>query len=77
MVAGGAPLGESLVGSGDVQSLADMANSFDVVRTMRMAPVAMQDVLRLTVATLVPIAPLLLTVMPLEELLKLVFGLLR
>ncbi len=30
-----------------------------------------------TIAALVPIAPLLLTVMPLEELLKLLFGLLR
>jgi hypothetical protein len=74
---GGATADEPLVGSGDIQSLADLANSFDVVRTMRMAPVAMQDILRLAIATLVPIAPLLLTVMPLEELLKLVFGLLR
>jgi hypothetical protein len=74
---GGAPAGEPLVGSGDIQSLADLANSFEVIRTMRMAPVAMQDILRLAVAALVPIAPLLLTVMPLEELLKLVFGLLR
>jgi hypothetical protein len=74
---GGAPADEPLVGSGDVQSLADLANSFEVVRTMRMAPVAMQDILGLAIAALVPIAPLLLTVMPLEELLKLMVGLLR
>ncbi len=74
---GGAPAGEPLVGSGDVQSLADLANSFEVVRTMRVAPVAMQDMLGLAIAALVPIAPLLLTVMPLEELLKLMLGLLR
>lgn len=74
---GGAPAEESFVGSGDIQSLADLANSFEVIRTTRGAPVAMQDVLRLAIAALVPIAPLLLTVMPLEELLKLVFGLLR
>jgi hypothetical protein len=74
---GGAPADEPLVGSGDIQSLADLGNCFEVVRTMRMAPVAMQDVIRLAVAALVPIAPLLLTVMPLDELLKLVFGLLR
>ena len=74
---GGAPADEPLVGSGDVQSLADLANSFEVVRTMRMAPVVMQDVIRLAIAALVPVAPLLLTVMPLGDLLKLVFGLLR
>jgi hypothetical protein len=74
---GGAPADEPLVGSGDIQSLADLANSFEVVRTMRIAPVAMQDMLLLAIAALVPIAPLLLTVMPLEELLKLVLGLLR
>jgi hypothetical protein len=74
---GGAPADEALVGSGDIQSLADLANSFEVVRTMRMAPVAMQDILRLAIAALVPIAPLLLTVMPLEDLLKMLFGLLR
>jgi len=74
---GGAPSEEPFVGSGDIQSLADLANSFEVLRTMRMAPVAMQDILRLAIAALVPIAPLLLTVMPLGDLLKLVFGLLR
>jgi hypothetical protein len=74
---GGAAVDEPLLGSGDVQSLADLANSFEVVRTMRMAPVAMQDVLRLAIAVLLPIAPLLLTVMPLGELLRLVLGLLR
>jgi hypothetical protein len=74
---GGAPADEPLVGSGDIQSLADLANTFEVVRTMRMAPVAMQDILRVAIAALVPIAPLLLTVMPLQELLKLALGLLR
>jgi hypothetical protein len=74
---GGAPPEEPLMGSGDIQSLADLANSFEVIRTMRPSPVAMQDILRIAVAALVPIAPLLLTVMPLEDLLKVVFGLLR
>jgi hypothetical protein len=74
---GGAPAGEPLVGSGDIQSLADLANSFEVVRTMRVVPVALQDILIIAIAVLVPIAPLLLTVMPLEDLLKLALGLLR
>jgi hypothetical protein len=73
---GGAPAGEPLVGSADIQSLADMANSFDVVRTMRLTPISRDALLRLVVATLAPIAPLVLTMMSLEELLKRLFGLL-
>jgi len=74
---GGAPADAPLVGSPDIQSLADLANSFEVVRSMRMAPLAMQDVILVAIAALVPIAPLLLTVMPLDELLKLALSLLR
>jgi len=71
---GGAAAEEPLVGSGDIQSLADLANSFEVVRTMRIVPVTKDALLRLVVATLVPIVPLLLTMMPLEELLKRLIG---
>ena len=73
-VRGGAPADEPLVGSGDIQSLADMGNSFEVVRTMRIAPVTKEAILRLAVAALVPVAPLALTMMPLEELLKRLIG---
>jgi hypothetical protein len=66
---GGAPADETLMGSGDIQSLADLGNSFEVLRSMRVIPVTRDAVLQLTVATLAPIAPLLLTIMPLEELL--------
>ncbi len=67
---GGAPTDEPLVGSGDIQSLADLSNSFEVVRTMRIALVTKEALIRLAVATLVPLVPLALTMMPLEELLK-------
>jgi hypothetical protein len=73
---GGAPPGEPLVGSGDVQSLADLANSFDVVKTMRLAPVTRDALLRLVGATLAPVVPLALTMMSFEELLKRLFGML-
>ena len=72
---GGAPADEPLLGSGDIQSLADLANSLEVVRTMRMTPITADGVLRLAVAVLVPIAPLALTMMPLEELVKTLLGL--
>jgi hypothetical protein len=73
---GGAPAGEPFVGSADIQSLADLGNSYDVVRTMRIAPITRDAILRLAAATLAPIAPLLLTMMPLEQMLKMLFGIL-
>jgi hypothetical protein len=72
---GGSQPGEALVGSADIQSLADLANSFDVVRTMRIAPITRDAIVRLAAAVLVPIVPLALTMMSLEELLKRLFGL--
>lgn len=60
----------ALLGSADVQSLADMGNSYAVVRTMRTVPVTNDAIYRIAVATLAPIVPLLLTIMPLEELVK-------
>ena len=73
---GGAPADEPLVGSADIQSLADLGNSFEVVRTMRIAPVTKDAVVQLVAATLAPIVPLALTMMPLEELLKKLVGIL-
>ena len=73
---GGASAEEPLVGSADIQSLADLANSYEVVRTMRLAPVTKEAVLQLAAATLAPVAPLALTMMSLEELLKRLFGIL-
>jgi hypothetical protein len=71
---GGASADEALVGSGDIQSLADLGNSFEVVRTMRLAPVTKEAIFQLVVATLAPIVPLALTMMSLEELLKRLIG---
>ena len=73
---GGAPADEQFVGSGDIQSLADLGNSFEVVRTMRIAPITKEAVLQLAAATVAPIVPLALTMMPLEELLKQLLGIL-
>jgi hypothetical protein len=67
---------EPLVGSADIQSLADLATSFEVVRRMQIAPITRDALVRLVVATLLPLAPLLLTMMPLEELLQKLLGIL-
>ena len=61
---------EPLVGTADIQSLADLANSFDVIRTMRFAPFTKETVFQLGVVTVAPLLPLLLTMISLEELLK-------
>lgn len=73
---GGAAADESLLGSGDIQSLADLGNSFEVVRTMRPVPFASRAVVQLAFTTLAPIVPLALTMMPLDELVKKLFGIL-
>jgi hypothetical protein len=67
---GGAPADERLVGSADIQSLADLGNSFELVRSMRMMPFTRDVVLQLAVITLLPVVPLLLTMVSLEELLR-------
>ena len=61
---------EPLVGSADIQSLADLGNAFEVIRTMRLVPFSKDTVLQLAVVTLAPLLPLTLTMISLEELLK-------
>jgi hypothetical protein len=73
---GGARVGEPLVGSADIQSLADLNSSFEVVRGMRSALVSRDALIQLAAAVLLPMVPLALTMMPLEELVKQLFGLL-
>ena len=71
------PPSEEVLGSGDIQSLADLNNSYDIVRGMRPVPFGLDDISRLALATAAPLAPLLLTVFSPEELImrlvKLVF----
>jgi hypothetical protein len=59
---------EELLGSPDIQSLADLGNSYSVVREMRSIPFGLEDVTRLAAATAAPLLPLLLTIFSPEEL---------
>jgi hypothetical protein len=61
---------EPLVGSPDIQSLADLGNSFEVVRTMRFVPFSKDTIIQLAIVTVAPLLPLTLTMISLEELLK-------
>jgi hypothetical protein len=67
-VHGGAPAGEQLIGSADLQSLADLGNSYAVVQEMRFVPFGWKDAARLAAAVAVPLLPLTLTIFSLEEL---------
>jgi len=66
--------GETLLGSGDIQSLADLGNAFGVIKEMQAFPIGRDTFLRLLAAALVPFAPLLLILMPIEVLLDRVIG---
>ena len=59
---------ETLLGSGDIQSLADLGNSYAVVQEMRIAPFGLKDVTRLALIGAAPFLPLTLTIFSLEEL---------
>ena len=55
------------LGTSDIQSLADLANSFQVVDSMNIVPFNFKSVLCLGVLVLLPLAPLLFTMMPVDE----------
>jgi len=59
---------EPLLGTADVQSLADLGNSFDVIRQMRLVPIEKAQIMRLAIAAAAPALPLVLFVIPFEEL---------
>jgi hypothetical protein len=60
--------GEPSLAGEDIQALADLSNSFATVRKMRFVPISTDDILLLFHVTVVPFLPLLLTIMPLDEL---------
>ena len=72
-VRGGAAGDEQLVGSSDIQSLADLANSFQVIRDIRAFPFDKETVIQVILFVIIPMLPLVLTMIPLEELIKKLF----
>jgi hypothetical protein len=67
-VRGGVSSDEPLLGTADLQSLADLGNSFEIIRNMRPVPFGLYQTLVLLAAAVVPMLPLLLTAFPLDEL---------
>lgn len=73
----GDPLGnkEDLLGTPDLQSLADLANSYSVIKAIRPVPFSKRSVVRVALIVLAPISPLVLTLIPLEKLIERAFRL--
>ena len=69
-VNGNNPEGEKLLGSGDIQSLTDLASSYEIIKTMLPLPIDIRRILTLLLIIMVPFSPLILFVIPLNELFK-------
>jgi hypothetical protein len=60
---------DELLGSGDLQSLSDLGNSYSVIGEMRAVPFSIRDMVQLAAVTAAPLVPLGLIIFSLEELL--------
>ncbi len=58
-----------LLGTSDIQTLADLSHSYSIVSSMRMVPFSLSDITRLAATTAAPFLPLLLTIFSVEDLL--------
>lgn len=70
-IRGKVPEEEPLLGTGDIQSLADLGNSFQFARQMKPIPFNLQTIVQMSVIAAVPMLPLLPLVMPIADILKL------
>jgi len=59
-----------LLGSSDIQSMADLAGSAEILQGMRPVPFDLRALVAVALATASPFAPLIVTVIPLDQLLK-------
>jgi len=75
-VKGETPEGEALLGSADIQSLADLGSSFEIVRKMKPIPIDLNTLIALAGSAVIPLLPLVLTVLPMDEIVRKVFSLL-
>jgi hypothetical protein len=62
---------EEMLGAADIQSLADLGNSYEFIERMKPIPIDPRSLIHLIVATLLPMVALLLTVMPFKDVVKL------
>jgi hypothetical protein len=70
-VVGKAAADEPLLGSADIQSLADLGGSFEYLRAMKAVPFSLRAVIQLAFVTSLPCIPLILLVVPMDKLIDL------
>ena len=63
-----------MLGSADLQSLADLASGYDIVDRMRFVPFGPRAVIAIAAAALAPMLPVALLGVPLDQLLKKLAG---
>lgn len=64
----------SILGASDIQSLADLFNSFEVSNKMRVTPFGKRSIIALVIITALPLVPLIFTLIPLERIISQIFG---
>lgn len=60
----------------EISGLSDLSNSYHVIQRMQIIPIVRNDIIMLILATIAPVLPLVLTMMPLSELIKILTGVL-
>jgi hypothetical protein len=68
--------GEELLGTSDIQSLADLGTSYDYVRRMKPFAFNLGNLATLGAAAIIPLLPLTLTLLPIEEVMRMLWKLL-
>ncbi len=61
---------KSIVEAEDIQSLADLSNSFEATRDMKVLPFGFGNVLQLFIISILPLLPLIFTLIPLVEIIR-------
>jgi hypothetical protein len=69
----GATSSSELLGTPDLQSLADLSTTVNIVRNMRLAPVSTRLLITIVIAALLPMLPLFLFKYPIAELIEKLF----
>jgi hypothetical protein len=73
-IRGDNPENEPMLGSGDMQSLADLGNSFNVIQSMKGMPIDKETIIALLIPGIIPLIPLLLYEVPVKDIFETLKG---
>lgn len=72
----GNPPNDEILGSGDIQSLADLGNSYAAIRNMKLIPATAGNAITLALAAALPLLPVVAVIVPIEKILGVLLQLL-